>query len=377
MSGDRTQQLHPSTADYLGQEHKQLKAYVENNLTPTQVSQVSEAYGALAKMFGEFGQHLGSALSKTSGEWEGGAGAGAQGYFVTLARWADANAQNAKLAGDVLAQQSASAVAVKNKMPDEVPFNWADEFQKWTHATPFELADAVKGAFGRQQRSQDAHSEAATVMQQYDTELYQAASKQPAFAPPPKFDTPTSAAAAPAPGGPAVGLGDGPGSSGSSGSSGGGASGGGAPAPAPAPPPQLSAGGQSGATAMPHQGLPTGATTAAAAQHGGFGPTPQAAGNQGGGMPMGAMPMGAMGAGMGGSGDNEYTSKIGKGDFGPGGGGPARPGGLGAAETVSGAGMGTFRDEPERGGSSSYLLAGDDDEVFGNDEMTAPPVIGE
>jgi hypothetical protein len=423
--------LQPSNTDYKGINHPELAGYVDNGLDAGQVGQVSDAYHQMSSAFDQFATTLGAAVNKSQGDWEGTAAESARGYFTSLQKWADANSQNSKLASEVVYQQSTSASTAKNSMPAPVPFSWTDEMKSWAGSNPFNLVDNINASLQKQQQSQDAHDQAAHVLSTYDSQLYSAASKQPVFAEPPKFEATAGGAV-----GPAVSSIGGTASSAYTGPAGGniGASGGSGHLGATGAPAGGSSGSLSGSLAGLTGGgytppLNSGAKTGAggvnvgtSAQ--GYQPgnnynssTSSGPGSTGLGA-MGGMPMGAMGGGLGGAGGGEeYSSKLGRGGsgFGPGGSGSgsssgsaagsgsagsgaqsgARAGGAGAAETAAGSGRGSAG-ASGRGGMSgmghggkgeggeddehqrpSWLIEPDPDEIFGTNERTAPPVIGE
>ncbi|MFF0147657.1 hypothetical protein ATK36_3114 [Amycolatopsis sulphurea] len=368
--------LVPSDADYLGHDHQQLKSFVESNLDVAQISSLSQAYTELQKAFEEFATQLKGAVQKSKGAWGGDAAVGAQAYFENLSEWADANSQNAQVAAQSLEEQGHAAQTAKNTMPDAVPFDWSEEFDKWVKAGPLGLGDSIDSTLQKQNESRNAHEQAAETMSNYDSSLHQAAAKQPTFAEPPKFAAasggsgiPTmpsadqhqdsSSPAAPISGHATVGGGAGVASA----------------------PSVSSPGSYTGAVQTP---APDAATVAAGytppAAHPGAGSAASSAG-----MGMGAMPMGGMGMGGGFGGDEEHQSKIGRGGgFGPGqdaagpgsaevaaagmGGAPARPG-------MGGLSRPSYEDDPQPG----FLLEMDEpeeDDVFGRGSA-APPVIGE
>ncbi|MGW3967608.1 hypothetical protein ACWED2_47865 [Amycolatopsis sp. NPDC005003] len=408
------QGLNAPNADYKGTDHTQLQAFLQSNLNVDQVSEVSTAYHEVHKVFDKFAQSMNTAVNASKGTWEGSAAENAQQYFTSLSKWSDANSQNAKLASETIYDQGQAAATAKNSMPAPIPFSWKDEFKDWATSNPFSLPDNVDKSLQKQKDSQAAHDEAASVMATYDKNLYEAASKQPAFAPPPSFSTGGSS-------GDPNGTGDKngidqrnitmpvgnpvntptgthnnfvPGTTGT---------------------PQFS-----GPASTTGSGfVPSGTTTPS-----GFTPSSVPAAStsnqnqQFGGMPpMSPMPMGGMNFG----GDEAYNSKVGGGGgrggggggFGPGGSsagnatgagaasGAARPGGIGAAEAAAGRGMGGLGsgaagrggmgpgggglgrgqkgegDEDTEHSRPTYLVEGDPDEVFGTDMRTAPPVIGE
>jgi hypothetical protein len=423
-SGDvqYVQGLQPSNADYQGHEHAQLAQYVTQNLDPNQVGEVSDAYFKLHEKFKTFADRLKDAVAKSQHEWEGPAAEDARGYFTNLQTWADGNSQNAKLASETIYQQSEAATSAKNRMPEEIPFDWDSEMKKWGE-NPLDIVGNIERSYQTYQASNEAHAEAARVMNEYDGELYTAASKQPVFAEPPKFGesggSPSPTMPGPGNGGTAASGFTPPPSSTppssslpSGGFPGGGGSGGGGTPPGgiggPAPVPNPLPGGRRTGSVTPGGTNPTGYRPP------NFTPPPRRGGGNSSNTGFGGMapmPMGGAGGGFGPGGSSEYSGKMGRGGgFGPAGGGTpgsgaasgaARPGALGAAEAAAGraggagaaggaagrgmgpAGMGGAGG---RGGQGSedqehqrptYLVEGDPDEVFGTDQRTAPPVIGE
>jgi hypothetical protein len=417
------QGLHPSDADYLGHDHEQLKSFLDTNLDPKQVTDVSNAYHSLHEAFDGFGKAMTDGVNQSKGAWEGDAAASAQGYFTSLGTWADANSTNAKLASETIYDQQTAASNAKNAMPEVVKFDMTDEMAKWGQAKdPFAFADAISNTYKTYDQSQKAHEEAAGVMTQYDKNLYTAASKQPAFAEPPKFGLGTGTGGTTLPsssdqansathsGDTSSGYTGGNSNlpSGSYGGHGSSSSGGSTYTGS-----QLPSGGHSTGSGS----VPPGYTAPSGYQPTnlppGTNPNPNSAPNSGFGG-MGPMPMGGMGGGGFGGGDAEYNNKVGRGGgFGPGSGGSstgagaatpgsgsssaARPGGVGAAEAAAGrgigpgssgaggrsSGMGGARgrgsegEEDQEHQRPTYLVEGDPDEVFGTDMRTAPPVIGE
>ncbi|SDZ40692.1 hypothetical protein SAMN05421504_11566 [Amycolatopsis xylanica] len=399
------QGLQPSDANYRGNDHTQLKAFLDSNLDVEQVSNVSTAYHQVHKAFEDFSKTMTQAVNASKGEWEGSSADSAHGYFTSLAKWSDANSQNAKLASETLYDQGTAASNAKNQMPNPIPFNWNDEFKDWVTSNPFNMGENIDKSIQKQKDSQAAHEEAAGVMSKYDNELYQSASKQPAFAEPPKFGEGTGTSGDTGKdtgrsGDSSSSSGFNTGNSGNTGSSY-------TPGATPsAPPPVHGPGATTGA------GQVAGATSASSfvppTQNPNPGPNPNQNQNM---MPMAPPMMG--GGSFGPGGDNEYNSKTGRGGgFGPGSGsssgagaqgagnssGAARPGGVGAAESAAGRGLGgpgaAGRGGPAgmggmgrgQGGKGeedqehqrpTYLVEGDPDDVFGSNARTAPPVIGE
>lgn len=400
--------LQPSDANYRGNDHTQLKAFLDSNLDVEQVSNVSTAYHEVHKAFEDFSKTMTQAVNASKGEWEGSSADAAHGYFTSLAKWSDANSQNAKLASETVYDQGTAASNAKNQMPAPVPFNWNDEFKDWVTSNPFNMGENIDKSIQKQKESQAAHEEAAGVMSKYDNELFQSASKQPAFAEPPKFGEGTSPSSDPGKDsgrpGDSSSSSVNPGHSGNTGNTGSGFTPTGTPTPPQGPGSTTGSGQLPGQTSVSSFVPPT--------QNPNPGPTPNQ--NQG-MMPMAPPMMG--GGGFGPGGDNEYNSKTGRGGgggFGPGSGGSssgagapgsgnstgaAKPGGVGAAESAAGRGLGgpgaagrggpagmgggmgrgqgSKGEEDQEHQRPTYLVEGDPDEVFGSNARTAPPVIGE
>ncbi|MBB5854369.1 hypothetical protein ACFQ05_13745 [Amycolatopsis umgeniensis] len=414
--------LEPSNADYQGYDHEKLEQFIKSDLNVEQVTEVSTAYHDLHKAFNTFSTTMDKAVTASQGTWEGDAAGNAQGYFKSLSKWSETNSQNAKLASETIYDQGTAASHVKNVMPTPIPFNWKDEVGGWMTSNPFNLGDNIDKSIQKQKDSQEAHTQAASAMHDYDKSLFEAASKQPAFAEPPKFGVDGGG-----------GIDDGTGKPGihklppgekfpwdkdnppgntyippGNGGGGGGGGGGGTAVPPgtghlPGP------GSSTGSGSIPSSTTPSGFL--------GNQPPVSTPGpnNNANAMPMSPMPMSPMmGGGMGDSDYNGRNSRGGGGSgFGPGSGaggstpgsgsasGAARPGGVGAAEAAAGRGMGGLgggaggRGGPGMGGGMggrgqqsdgdedtehqrpTYLVEGDPDEVFGTDMRTAPPVIGE
>ncbi|MFD2418200.1 hypothetical protein [Amycolatopsis pigmentata] len=407
--------LSPSDMNYQSVDHSQLQQYVDSGLDAGQIGAMSDGYHQMSSTFDQIAKSLTDAVNKSQGEWEGDAAESARGFFTSLQQWADGNSQNARLASEVTYEQSDAASTAKNTMPAPIPFSWASEAKSWATSNPFDLVDNVKASVAKQKESQEAHDQAAQVMTTYDHSLYGAASKQPVFAQPPKFDMSTNASAVNV-----SGSIDGSAASGYSGGPGLGGGGGGGHAYSPGGGTPGSVSGVTGAPILNAGAKIGAANNAQKTRAQGYQPPPGAAGPSAAAnaannplSAMGGMPIGPMG-GFGGFDDEAAGGGSGRagrgGGFGPGAGsglaagsGSAaegartgvRAGGAGAAEAAGAAGgrgaagrggmsgmggMGHGKGEGEEDAEHqrpSWLVEADPDDVFGTNERTAPPVIGE
>lgn len=118
-------------------------------------------------------------------------------------------------------------------------------------------------------------------------------------------------------------------------------------------------------------GLPGGGGNVPGAGSGGFGAGFGSFGSQGGAGAPGAGAGSGSGPGSGGQSGRPMTPGSGMGS-----GGAGRPGGGGRG--MGGAPRGKGEDEEDKEhGRPSYLVEGDPESTFGNDQLTAPPVIGD
>ncbi len=403
-----------SDRNYLADRHEKLKSDV-NAVRPEGIKAYSDTYYNVSQVLRKVSDLLREKVGKSQQEWEGDAADSAHGYFLGLGDWAEGNAENAMLASDMIVKESEAAESARNSMPEPVPFDMKSEITGWV-SDPLSFDDRISETIDKHRRSQEAHEEAARVMTRYDSDLNEAGSKQPVFTEPPSFDGSSSA------GDTGSGVmsisGTGTTASGVAGGAPGGATG--------AVPGGVAGGGPAGSPGS----LPGGASSGVAPTPGttspsGWQPGPGVPGGRNGGNPgtgVGPMPVGgpvgagggfgpggAGGGGYGAGGSGGYGGGR-AGGFGPGGGaggaaGPgagastgARPGamppggaaaaggpaasaagraGTGGAPMGAGAGRGGQGSEDEEHQRPSYLVEADPDSIFGTEERTAPPVIGE
>ena len=431
------QGLSGSNQDYQGRQHAELKGFVTTNLDPGQVNQMSEIFSKIRGVLDRLSQRTNESVGKARHEWEGDAAENAFGYFNQMSTWADSNATNAQLASEATYAQSNAAESAKNSMPEPVETNGLmKDFGSAVKDNPLNPIGAFNQAMETREKADAAHQEAVQVMNTYDQNLYQAASKQPAFSQPPTFsagagdkggigggsgvidipggpsDSTSAAGYSGGPsGGPSVPGGGGPGNVSSLPGGGGGTPPGVAPAPMPGRAtgqgqlPGTGPAANTPAARMPAPGAgpggsgfgpmgpvgPMGGSTAGGstpyssklgrpAAAGGFGPTGGGSGSAAGA----AKGMGAGAAGgAAGPGGASGAAKPGMGGAAPGaaaaaGGAGARGGAGGGMMGGAGAGRGNQQGgEDEEHQRPSWLVEADPDSLFGTDERTAPPVIGE
>ncbi|EHR59125.1 hypothetical protein [Saccharomonospora cyanea] len=426
QSGDREyiDGIPPSDNNYPAIEHQKLKQDVDV-IQAEGIASYKDGYDDLKQLFFDLSSELNEAVGKSKQGWEGGAADNAHGYFTSLSTWADANSENAELASRIISEETDAAIRARDSMPEPIPFNLEQEMDSWGY-NPFTFHEQVDQTITKMAESRAAHDEAARVMTQYDSDLYQAGNKQPAFAEPPKFNGAGGSGDTSASG--VIQIND-PGTSASgfaggvAGSAGGGVPTGGGSVSVPSGGAPSGGGSFTPVAPGPSTGaaIRPGSTRPSGLQPNGWRPSIPGGRNNnggrntfgpGGGPGIGPMPMGpAGGFGPGGGGGGYGGGRLSAGGFGPGGGGAAGPGAgpgagaatgakpmggpvaagpgaaaPGAAGAARGAGMagapmgagggkgqGSEDSEHQR---PTYLVEADPDEVFGTSQRTAPPVIG-
>ncbi|MFD0199888.1 MULTISPECIES: hypothetical protein [Saccharothrix] len=412
---------------YLGIPHQQLHESVNSGVDPGAVGEMGEIWTTLGNQLATFNDDIVTAIGNSEADWVGKAGDGARQALADMGNRAGETGTSAQLAGTLFAQQSRALSTAKANVPPPPaePFNTqAANDRLLTIIDPLAMirqAAADKAAFEQQQKD---HQEAARAVETYDRTVAQTAAAQPAFAPapvaPPQQPNPETPVHPPGPGDPKARDNTPPppisGNTDTSWSVPSATTGGNTTNPSGVVGP-LPGGGQTGGNTNPAGGGPV--------LGGGFplGPNPNATtgrntttgpntGRPGGSPPNG--PTGnSSGTGRGGTGGVGRLPGVGVGLPGggvglPGGaaaakgiggstgmlpgdgtaarsgvGAPGATGGRGAAGPggmAPGAGAGAGRgqgDEDIEHQSPSYLLEADPDKVFGTDETTAPPVIGD
>ena len=417
-------------ANYMAYDHKALDAMVKQNADPGAVGSTGDAWIEAGNAMARFQTGVIQAIGSSSSDWRGSAGDSARGFMASVGNWVGEAGKSAQLAGTQMNVQAQALSKAKNEMPAEVPYDRGEWIRKiFTSGDPWGTWQDAKAQYAAHQ---EAHQEAARVVATYDAGLA-GASTMPAFTAPPTMSGDGGGTNPPGRGTTGIdnlgGTGTGTGGTGT-GSGVGTIPGAGGTGTGPRPPGTGPGGpgspggpGGPGRPGGPGGTDPGGAGPGRPGGPGGPGGPGYPGGGPGdggmGGFPIGGGPMGGFPGGSdyerGPGGRGGSTGAGGRG-FGPGGGSgfgpgseggktggvPGRgglgPGGAGAlaAEHAAGGGRGLAggrgggmggmpmgaggRGEGEEDGEHqrpSYLVEGDPESLFGTDEMTAPPVIGE
>jgi hypothetical protein len=404
----------PANSVYQGIPHETLYESVTQGVNPGAVTSASDTWLGIGNKLAALQSTVAKAIASTEVSWTGKAAESARQSIATLGNQSGAAGQSAQLAGVLTARQAEALTSAKNTVPPppKPPYDpqaAQQQLQTITDPVAFGMQAAKDQALATAQRA--AHQQAAHVVQQYDRTVAQTSASMPAFAPAPKVVNPGGPPSTPMPTLPGGG-GPGPGGNGPT------APGSGTPGPTGTtlqPDPGSTGHGHTQVTPVPPGTGPQTTTTSSTT----FAPPtsiPQGLPGQGlgagNGLPGGLsgeqfpgggfLPGGGFGAGGAGT----------AGSNGPGGAGRGFGGAATAGETAgesgrsgAGAGAGATAEEAAmaeragaRGASSgmggmgagrgqrgkedaehkrpSWLIETDQG-IFGADQLTAPPVIGE
>ena len=395
MDGDTGRQVPTPSMNPKAQSHEALKEMTD--AADSSASQaVADGWAAMASGFDEAAGLFQQAQATSEAGWTGDAAEGMRAQLARVANWSKVTGAHYSAASAAISNQSGVADTAKRTMPPPVPYDPAQMIRDARDSgNILAMAALPFTMYAQKQKHDAAHDEAARIVSERDLAFALAAGAIPEFGPPPSLTDagPADAAerkpkppahkppsprpltespghAPPPNGGSSAPVAEGTKPEQSTPAPGGGS--GGPPPAAPAPSVPVPGGTQ------PEQFMP-----AAGGGAGGAGspappappaPRPSAsAGLPGGFMPGSPAPGGTMAA--------QFTAPAG--GFGPGSGGfgPAAvraPGGFGPAPIVPGAAAGGAPVAGEsRQKRPEYLVEPDIEGMFGSDEMTSPPVIGE
>lgn len=169
-------------ADYLGYDHHTLKQMVETGNDPGQVDGMAAAWNEIGGAFARFGDEIVGAARASEADWQGEAGDRARDLAVDMGGWFGGAAARAEHAGANIARQAEAASLARSSMPEPVDFSIGDAMTMlMTETNPLHLP-AVMGEIRQNfEAKQQAHAEAAEVVQTYDSTLYETGSAMPAF----------------------------------------------------------------------------------------------------------------------------------------------------------------------------------------------------
>ncbi|MET0235748.1 MAG: hypothetical protein ABW224_13980 [Kibdelosporangium sp.] len=172
--------------NYLGYSHEALKAMVEGRNDPGQVGTIGSSWTKLGNAFVELSDALVKSVTKSASEWQGASADKARTFTGQLGDWFNTVAQGAQLAGNRLTAKAQLAADIRNSLPAPVGFSMSDALQQANQQTdPAAQQQAMAQIRQNAAVQQAAHQQAAEMVEKYDNALIDYAATMPAFAAPP------------------------------------------------------------------------------------------------------------------------------------------------------------------------------------------------
>lgn len=179
--------------DYQGYSHEALKKMVETRNDPGQVGTIGSSWTKLGNAFVELSDALHKSVTTSASEWQGTGADGARDFTGSLSKWFNTVAQGAQLAGNRLTAQAQLAADIRNGLPAPVAFSMTDAMQQANAQTdPVAHQQAMSQMRENAAAQEAARKQAAEMVAKYDKALIDYAATMPAFSPPPTMAGPGS-----------------------------------------------------------------------------------------------------------------------------------------------------------------------------------------
>jgi hypothetical protein len=375
MTGESGRQAPAPSMNPQAQSHEALKAMTDA-ADPGAAQAVADGWAEMAAGFDEAARLFQRTVLSSATGWTGDAAEAMRTQLARIALWSEKTGAQYQAASGAITEQTGAADTAKRNMPPPVPYDPGQMIRDARESgNMFEMAALPFKMYAQKQRHDAAHEQAVEVVGNRDSSFAAAAGSIPAFIPPPSLTEepkPEVGSKSEAQGKPPVSGPPVPRARGA------------APAPVvpAAAPPAPNAG--PSAPPTPPSPAPPSAPTPPRPPSGSAPSIPSQGGTNAAGFTSAPSPGRPAGPGFGGP----PVMPASAGGFPPGGGfGPAT-GGLGGVGPTGGrppapvrrpaalpvAGKGAEDGEQKR---PEYLIEPEIEGMFGSDEMTSPPVIGE
>ncbi|HEX5494564.1 MAG TPA: hypothetical protein VFX70_08345 [Mycobacteriales bacterium] len=190
--------------------HQTLYDSVTKGVSPSSVADVSDTWLQIGNKLTNLQDTVAQAIASTEVTWTGQAAEGARHSIAKLGNHSGQAGKSAQLAGVLTAQQSEALTNAKNSVPPPptTPYNpQAAQQQLQTITDPIAFAKQATADHQAAAAQQASHQQAAHIVAQYDHTVSQTSASMPAFAPAPKVvksggPGPTPVPTVPTPGGP-------------------------------------------------------------------------------------------------------------------------------------------------------------------------------
>jgi hypothetical protein len=177
-------------AHYPGISHEQLYDSVTQGVSPDQVGQVSDTWVNIGNGLTNLQDTVAQSIASSEVTWQGKSGDSARQAIASMGNKSGKAGQASQLAGVLTAQQSEALQTAKNSIPKppNPAFNaQAAQQHLQTMTDPIAMAAQATKDQATAQAQKAAHQQAAQIVQQYDKTVASTSKSMPAFAPaPPK-----------------------------------------------------------------------------------------------------------------------------------------------------------------------------------------------
>jgi hypothetical protein len=175
-------------AHYEGIPHQELYNSVTQSVDPGSVGDVSDTWLGIGNKLTNLQTTVAQSIASSQTSWSGQAAEQARQSIATLGNKSGQAGQASQLAGVLTAQQSEALTTAKNSVPPppKPPYSAAvAQQQLQTIQDPIAFAKQAASDQAKASAQQAAHKLAAHVVQQYDQTVSQTSASMPAFAPAP------------------------------------------------------------------------------------------------------------------------------------------------------------------------------------------------
>jgi hypothetical protein len=191
----------PPTAFYPGITHQKLYDSVTDSVDPGQLGGMASVWNQTSEELLDASQsNASNVLASSEMAWEGSAGEAARAAVAQLANTAGQIGQAAQVSAQLYQQQSTALSYAKNSVPEPPaqPFNAVSAAQRLATVTdPVRFMALAQQDHTQFVAQQQAHQQAARIVQQYDEVVTQTSRSQPAYAPAPQVAKPAPHPTAP------------------------------------------------------------------------------------------------------------------------------------------------------------------------------------
>ncbi|MEC3980720.1 hypothetical protein [Amycolatopsis sp. H20-H5] len=169
--------------------HEQMNAAISQNANSATVAESSEEWVRLGNELATHQKNLASAISASSGDWQGGGGDAAREHLAKVGQWLGSTAKGATLTGRQQQIHSQTLNETQKQMAANPPvrFSVQDANARLQQITdPVQYAAQASQDMQTYRAQQAARDHAAGIMSQFDDTIGSAIAT-PAFPPPPKL----------------------------------------------------------------------------------------------------------------------------------------------------------------------------------------------